>query len=63
MPASQPQGRQLAGWSIGPLRGSIHRAMTINITNTRRRPVSHAFVVPVVRELSPPKPGATDATW
>jgi hypothetical protein len=37
--------------------------MTINITNTRRRPVSHAFVVPVVRELSPPKPGATDATW
>jgi hypothetical protein len=37
--------------------------MTILINITRRRPVSHAFVVPVVRELSPPKPGATDATW
>jgi hypothetical protein len=37
--------------------------MTIRITNTRRRPVSHAFVVPVVRELSPPKPDTTDTAW
>jgi hypothetical protein len=37
--------------------------MTIRINTSRRRPVSHAFVVPVVRELSPPKPGSTDATW
>ena len=35
--------------------------MTVLATTVRRRPVSHAFVVPVVRELAPPRPavGAT----
>jgi hypothetical protein len=39
--------------------------MTVNLTTARRRPVSHAFVVPVVRELPrssrTPPPGS--ATW
>jgi hypothetical protein len=30
--------------------------MTLLATSTRRRPVSHAFVVPVVRELAPQLP-------
>jgi hypothetical protein len=38
--------------------------MTIRITTTRRRPVSHAFVVPVVRELNPPNPDSrAGTTW
>ncbi len=28
--------------------------MTLLATTARRRPVSHAFTVPVVRELTPP---------
>jgi hypothetical protein len=29
--------------------------MTVIAANARRRPVSHAFVVPVVRELATPR--------
>lgn len=29
----------------------------------RRRPVSHAFVVPVVRELAPQPPHAAGSAW
>ena len=38
--------------------------MTLLATRARRRPVSHAFAVPVVRELSPPpaRP-AVDSAW
>ena len=32
--------------------------MTVLATTLRRRPVSHAFVVPVVRELAPQLSGA-----
>jgi hypothetical protein len=38
--------------------------MTVKSTAARRRPVSHAFVVPVVRELSPQLPHtAAGSTW
>jgi hypothetical protein len=39
--------------------------MTVQATPARRRPVSHAFVVPVVRELAPelPHTAAASATW
>jgi hypothetical protein len=34
--------------------------MTLLVTTARRRPVSHAFVVPVVRELPPRQSAAAD---
>ena len=39
--------------------------MTVKSTTARRRPVSHAFVVPVVRELTPQlaHTAAGSATW
>jgi hypothetical protein len=37
--------------------------MTVRATHTPRRPVSHAFVVPVVRELVPQLPHTAAADW
>ena len=38
--------------------------MTVRATTHRRRPVSHAFVVPVVRELAPqPAQFAAGPAW
>jgi hypothetical protein len=37
--------------------------MTILATPIRRRPASHAFVVPVVRELPQPRALAASAAW
>jgi hypothetical protein len=38
--------------------------MTVLATPARRRPVSHAFAVPVVRELAPQLPyGAAGSGW
>jgi hypothetical protein len=38
--------------------------MTLLATTRRRRPISHAFVVPVVRELAPQLPHvAADTSW
>ena len=37
--------------------------MTLLATTVRRRPASHAFVVPVVRELAPQLPGETGSAW
>jgi len=39
--------------------------MTILATTVRRRPVSHAFVVPVVREVAaqPPHAAAAGSAW
>jgi hypothetical protein len=38
--------------------------MTVLAPTTRRRPVSHAFTVPVVRELpAQPTPGAAGSAW
>jgi hypothetical protein len=38
--------------------------MTVFATTVRRRPASHAFVVPVVRELPAPSArSAADSTW
>ena len=38
--------------------------MTFLATPARRHPISHAFVVPVVRELAPQLPQAvTASTW
>jgi hypothetical protein len=37
--------------------------MTILATPIRRRPASHAFVVPVVRELPQPRDLAASAAW
>ena len=38
--------------------------MTVLATTLRRRPVSHAFVVPVVRELAPQPAGlAAGSAW
>lgn len=31
----------------------MHSAMTLLATTSRRRPASHAFTTPVVRELAP----------
>ena len=36
--------------------------MTI-VTNTPRRPVSHAFATPVVREIARPMAGAGTSAW
>jgi hypothetical protein len=36
--------------------------MTLLATTTRRRPASHAFTVPVVRELTP-QPLALGSGW
>jgi hypothetical protein len=33
------------------------------VTAARRRPASHAFVVPVVRELPPSRHAAAGAAW
>jgi hypothetical protein len=33
------------------------------IATSRRRPVSHAFKMPVVRELHPRPQGVTGSTW
>ena len=37
--------------------------MTVLATSLRRRPVSHAFVVPVVREVPPARAGFGTAAW
>jgi hypothetical protein len=37
--------------------------MTVLASPLRRRPVSHAFVVPVVRELAPQLPAAVGSAW
>ena len=37
--------------------------MTVLATTIRRRPVSHAFVVPVVRELAPLPSAAAGSAW
>jgi hypothetical protein len=38
--------------------------MTLVATTPRTRPVTHAYVVPVVREITPRPAGvATGATW
>jgi hypothetical protein len=38
--------------------------MTLLATTARRRPASHAFVVPVVRELAPQLPhAAAGSAW
>ena len=38
--------------------------MTVLATTLRRRPVTHAFVVPVVRELAPQLPqGGAVSAW
>jgi hypothetical protein len=37
--------------------------MTLIATPARRRPVSHAFTVPVVREIAPQAQTAVDAAW
>jgi hypothetical protein len=38
--------------------------MTLLATTPRHRPVTHAFVVPVVRELAPQLPhAAADSAW
>jgi hypothetical protein len=37
--------------------------MTILATTIRRRPVSHAFVVPVVRELAPQPLATLGSAW
>jgi hypothetical protein len=38
--------------------------MTVLATTVRRRPVSHAFVVPVVRELAAQRPdAAAGSAW
>jgi hypothetical protein len=38
--------------------------MTLVATTSRTRPITHAYVVPVVREITPPRPGlAAGATW
>jgi len=37
--------------------------MTVLATPIRRRPASHAFVVPVVRELPQPRGLAGSAAW
>jgi hypothetical protein len=36
--------------------------MTIVATTALRRPLSHAFVVPVVRELAPPR-ASVGSAW
>ena len=37
--------------------------MTLIATTTRRRPVSHAFTTPVVRELAPQHSVAAGNAW
>jgi len=37
--------------------------MTVLAATLRRRPVSHAFTVPVVRELAPHPLAATGSAW
>ena len=37
--------------------------MTLIATPTRRRPVSHAFTTPVVRELAPQSQVAAGTAW
>lgn len=37
--------------------------MTVLATTVRRRPTSHAFVVPVVRELAPRRVAAVGSGW
>jgi hypothetical protein len=37
--------------------------MTVLATTAPRRPASHAFVVPVVRELAPPRAAVGSAAW
>jgi hypothetical protein len=37
--------------------------MTLLATTAPRRPVSHAFTVPVVRELAPQNLGAVGNAW
>jgi hypothetical protein len=38
--------------------------MTLVATTPRTRPVTHAYVVPVVREIAPPRPDlAAGSTW
>jgi hypothetical protein len=37
--------------------------MTLIATTARRRPVSHAFTTPVVRELTPQAQGTVGTAW
>jgi hypothetical protein len=37
--------------------------MTVLASTVRRRPASHAFVVPVVRELAPQRAAVGSAAW
>jgi hypothetical protein len=37
--------------------------MTLIATTVRRRPASHAFTTPVVRELAPQAQAAVGAAW
>ncbi len=37
--------------------------MTVLATTLRTRPVTHAYVVPVVRELAPRRPAAVGSAW
>ena len=37
--------------------------MTVLATSPRTHPVTHAYVVPVVRELSPRRPAAVGSAW
>jgi len=37
--------------------------MTVLATSLRTRPVTHAYVVPVVRELSPRPAAAAGSAW
>jgi hypothetical protein len=37
--------------------------MTVLATTLRRRPFSHAFTVPVVRELAPQRLATTGSAW
>jgi len=38
-------------------------AMTLIAATARRRPASHAFTTPVVRELAPQRQAAIGAAW
>jgi hypothetical protein len=37
--------------------------MTVIATTARIRPVTHAYVVPVVREIAPPRSSASATDW
>ncbi len=37
--------------------------MTVIATTPRTRPASHAYVVPVVREIAPPRSAPSETVW